>query len=60
MLPLDVRDLKSTGGVASHHSKILDSKFPQYVRRLIDFRQMDFEAAFDQMLNLLTIEPQKV
>jgi hypothetical protein len=57
MLPMDIRDLKSNG---SSHSRILDTKFPQYVRRLIDFRQMDFEAAFDQMLNLLTVEPQKV
>ena len=58
MLPLDIRDLKTNG--SSSHSRILDSKFPQYVRRLIDFRQMDFEATFDQMLNLLTVEPQKM
>ena len=56
MLPLSGRDLKS-GSLGN--SRMLDSKFPQYVRRLIDFRQMDFEATFDQMLNLLSIEPQK-
>ena len=29
-------------------------------RRLCDFRQMDFEATFDQILTLLTTEPHKV
>lgn len=55
MLPRDVRDLRTGSKV----SKASDSKFPQYVRRLLDFRQMDFEATFDQMLNLLSIDPQR-
>ncbi len=55
MLPIDVRDLKH----GPNASRVLDSKFPQYIRRLCDFRQMDFEATFDQMLNLLSVEPQR-
>lgn len=30
------------------------------MRRLCDFRQMDFEATFDQLLTLISFEPQKV
>lgn len=56
MLPRDVRDIRSGG---SKPSKPSDSKFPQYIRRLLDFRQMDFEATFDQMLNLLSLDPQR-
>lgn len=37
-----------------------DGKFPDYIRRLCDFRQMDFEATFDQMLTLLSFEPNRV
>jgi len=37
-----------------------ESRFPDYVRRLCDFRQMDFEATFDQMLTLLSSEPHRV
>jgi hypothetical protein len=33
---------------------------PEYIRRICDFRQMDFEAAFDQLLSLLSIEPHRV
>lgn len=53
MLPFDTRDLKSSNGAGS------DSKFPDYVRRLCDFKQMDFEATFDQLLTLLSFEPHK-
>lgn len=38
----------------------MDAKFPDYMRRLCDFRQMDFEATFDQLLTLLSVEPQQV
>mmetsp|Transcript_15403 Transcript_15403/g.13939 ORF Transcript_15403/g.13939 Transcript_15403/m.13939 type:complete len:294 (+) Transcript_15403:3-884(+) len=43
-------------------SMFLDSngRFPEYLRRLCDIRQMDFESAFDQMITLLSNEPQKV
>ena len=37
-----------------------NGRFPDYLRRLLDFRQMDFEATFDQMITLLSSEPQKV
>lgn len=54
MLPFDARDLQPSHGV------INDGKFPDYMRRLCDFKQMDFEAAFEQLLTLLSLEPQKV
>lgn len=38
----------------------MEGKFPDYMRRLLDFRQMDFEAAFDQLLTLISTEPQRV
>lgn len=34
--------------------------FPDFIRRMCDFRQMDFESAFDQIFNLLSFEPQRV
>ncbi len=54
MLPFDTRDIKQATGVAP------DGKFPDFMRRLCDFRQMDFEATFDQLLTLISFEPQKV
>ncbi len=54
MLPFDARDLKS------HDGSTDGKQFPDYMRRLCDFRQMDFEATFDQLLTLLSFEPQKV
>lgn len=39
---------------------INDGQFPDYIRRLCDFRQMDFESAFEQLFSLLSFEPQKV
>lgn len=56
MFPQDTRNYKS----GSYSSSVLDARFPDYVRRLVDFRQMDFEATFDQMLTLLSWEPQEV
>ena len=38
----------------------MEGKFPDYVRRLCDIRQMDFEAAFDQLLTLISTEPQQM
>ena len=55
MLPIDIRDVRNS----SSSSNLIDAKFPHYFRRLCDIRQMDFEATFDQMLNLLSIEPQR-
>ena len=52
MLPSDIRDIRN------NQSNIFDTQFPQYIRRLCDFKQMDFELTFDQMLNLLSMEPQ--
>jgi hypothetical protein len=56
MLPFDSRDPKQTNG----KQRIIDGKFPDYIRRLCDFRQMDFEATFDQLLTLASFEPQRV
>lgn len=36
------------------------TRFPDFLRRLCDFRQMDFEATFDQMLTLLSFDPDRV
>lgn len=56
MLPFDSRELKPINGKSS----LMEGKFPDYMRRLLDIRQMDFEAAFDQLLILLSLEPQNV
>jgi hypothetical protein len=56
MLPIDSRDELKT----SNMSRFMDGRFPDYMRRLCDFRQMDFEATFDQMLTLLSFEPSRV
>ena len=58
MLPFDNRDLNSNRSANS--GKLIDVKFPDYVRRLCDFHQMDFENTFDQMLTLLSFEPQNM
>lgn len=52
--------LLSTSYQKSTTSFLEGGRFPEYLRRLCDFRQMDFEAAFDQMITLLSFEPQKV
>jgi len=36
------------------------TRFPDFLRRLCDVRQMDFEATFDQMLTLLSFDPDRV
>jgi len=38
--------------------KSIDVRFPDYFRRLIDFKQMDFESTFDQMIHLLSPDPE--
>ncbi len=53
MLPYDLRDVRS-------NSDVEEGRFPDYLRRLLDFRQMDFEAAFDQLLTLISAEPQRM
>ena len=57
MLPFDNRSLKSSKGKSSSEG---GGRFPDYIRRLGDFRQMDFEATFDQILTLLSHEPHLV
>ncbi len=53
MLPsYDLRDGKHEGNE--------EGRFPEYFRRLTDFKQMDFEASFDQLLTLISSEPQRV
>jgi hypothetical protein len=61
MLPFDVREINSSRSSASGQgSKFIAVRFPEYVRRLCDIRQMDFENTFDQILTLLSIEPQNM
>jgi hypothetical protein len=60
MLPFDLRDVKTGLSDYPSASGISDGKFPDYLRRLCDFRQMDFEASFDQLLTLLSTEPHRV
>jgi hypothetical protein len=57
MLPFDSSDLKQ-----SHNDKFqfIEGKLPDYFRRLCDVRQLDFEAAFDQLITLMSLEPQNV
>lgn len=38
----------------------LDSRFTDYLNRVLDLKQMDFESAFDQMTFLFTTDPQRV
>jgi hypothetical protein len=56
MLPFDSREF----GQNQTKSSLMEGKFPDYMRRLCDFRQMDFEAAFDQLLTLVSLEPQQM
>lgn len=56
MLPFDSRDVYDNGKTRIDGL----SRFPDYLRRLIDFRQMDFEAAFDQLSTLLSLDPKEV
>jgi hypothetical protein len=51
MLPFD-SSYPSSSGMRSG-----DTRFPDYARRLCDFRQMDFDSTFDQMLTLLSADP---
>lgn len=46
------------GLLAAHHSQ--QNASMQYLQRLLDFRQMDFQSAFDQMKSLLGTRPQVV
>ena len=72
---LDSRDFGSrssypnsnTGGghqlQPSSSSSFIDSssmRFPDYARRIISFQQMDFESAFDQILTLMSRDPNRV
>ena len=57
MLPFDTRDFNKQ---STAKSSLMEGKFPDYMRRLCDFRQMDFEAAFDQLLTLVSLEPQQM
>ena len=36
-----------------------DGRFPDMLRRLVDFRQMDFEATWDQLQSLLSTDPKR-
>jgi len=58
MLP--IKDLKYSQHQRYSPSNLMERRFPDYVRRLLDIRQMDFEAAFDQLITLLSTEPQQI
>jgi hypothetical protein len=45
---------------SSQRSGRNEYNFPDFIRRMCDFRQMDFESAFDQIFHLLSIDPQRV
>jgi hypothetical protein len=53
MLPQTRMAVGSSGNGAS------DGQLPDYFRRLLDFKQMDFESTFDQMIYLLSPDPEK-
>ena len=36
-----------------------EGRFPDYMRRLVDFRQMDFEATLDQLQSLVSTDPKR-
>jgi len=55
MLPLNRGQLGVGGGGSAG-----GGRFPNYVRYLFDFRQMDFEATFHQFLTLLSLQPSDV
>eukprot|EP01031_Cornospumella_fuschlensis_P030201 gene30201-36481_t len=55
ILPFDIHDSKP-----SSEPGPLDGKFPDYIRRLTDIRQMDFEASFEQLFTLISTEPHNV
>ena len=59
-LPINVNSSSQQGSQGAGKITSRDSKFPKYFRRLADFRQLDFEAAFDQMITLLSTEPDDV
>lgn len=56
MLPFNTRNMGQTTSLRS----LNDQTLPDYIRRLCDFNQMDFESSFEQLLCLLSQEPQKV
>lgn len=45
--------------VGNNDSKLMSERFPDYIRRLLDINQMDFEATYDQMLLLLSFDPSR-
>ena len=48
------------GARSSGQLRVDSTRFPDFLRMLSDVRQMDFEATFDQMLTLLSLEPDRV
>ena len=59
MLPFDSRDLSMRRSKPSS-SGSLTSRFPDYLRRVCDYQQMDFDFAFSQMMTILSWNPQQV
>jgi hypothetical protein len=46
-----------SAGKGGYYEK--DGRFPDYMRRLIDFRQMDFETTWEQLRALVSMEPKQ-
>lgn len=59
MLPTDSRDPRAGRGFSGAPITLREA-VPEYFRRICDFRQMDFESAFDQLLTLVSFEPHRV
>jgi len=55
MLPLEARGFNYPGSGSFRSTSI-----PEYLCRVLDYRQMDFEATFDQMLTLMSRNPGRV
>lgn len=58
MLPFDSRDLP--GMKTSRRGTMTSSRIPDYLRRVCDYKQMDFDFTFSQMITLLSLSPQNV
>ena len=44
---------------SSDRDYLSTQKVPEYIRRISDFKQMDFEATFDQLHQLISADPSK-
>lgn len=57
MLPRHTRDVLASKALAAYRSP---GSLPEYICRVFDYKQMDFEASLDQMKTLLSRNPGRV